>query len=191
MDQRWLDLVDTRANWPSRNPVERLPDADLLTRWLYDHGLSTELAPSASDLAMVRQVRSALRELAVGRIHGRTPHPQALDTVNAALARAAKAPRHVVVPDPIEPGHLRRRLADVDAALALIIEQAIDTLAGSDARHLRECEEASCGALFLDYTGRRRWCSTPACGIRARVRAHRARQRYDVLAGPAAEPAGE
>ncbi|HEY0869195.1 MAG TPA: ABATE domain-containing protein, partial [Acidothermaceae bacterium] len=89
MDQRWLDLVDTRANWPSRNPVERLPDADVLARWLRDHGLSAELAPTAADVAMVRQVRSSLRELAVGRIRGRTPHPQALDTVNAALARAA------------------------------------------------------------------------------------------------------
>jgi predicted RNA-binding Zn ribbon-like protein len=187
MDPRWLDLVATRANWPSRNPVERLRDADVLTIWLDDHGLSPQAPPTPADLAMVRQVRSSLHELAVGRIHGRTPHPQALDTVNAALARAAKAPRHVVVPDPIEPGHLRRRLADVDAALALIIEQAIDTLSGADAGYLRECEEASCGALFLDHTGRRRWCSTPACGIRARVRAHRARLRYDVLAGPAGE----
>lgn len=187
MDQRWLDLVGTRANWPSRSPVERLPDAGFLADWLDDHGLPTEAAPTSADLAMVRQVRSALRELAVGRVHGRTPHPQALDTVNASLARAAKAPRHVVVPDPIEPGHLRRQLADVDAALALIIEQAIDTLAGSDASHLRECEEASCGALFLDFTGRRRWCSTPACGTRARVRAHRARQRYGVPDGAAGE----
>jgi predicted RNA-binding Zn ribbon-like protein len=177
MDPRWLDLVGTRANWPARNPVERLPDPEALTGWLDAHGLSPEAPPTSADLAMVRQVRSSLHELAAGRIHGRTPHPQAFDTVNAALARAARSPRHVVVPDPIEPGQLRRRLADVDAALALIIEQAIDTLAGGDAAYLRECEEASCGALFLDHSGRRRWCSTPACGIRARVRAHRARQR--------------
>lgn len=185
MDPRWLDLVDTRANWPSKKPVERLVDAEVLARWLDDHGISPEAAPTAADLAMVRQVRSSLHELAIGRIHGQPPHPQALDIVNAALARAARAPRNIVVPDPIEPGHLRRRLADVDAALALIIEQAIDTLAGSDAKYLRECEEAGCGAIFLDYSGRRRWCSTPACGVRARVRAHRARQRYGVGAGPA------
>jgi predicted RNA-binding Zn ribbon-like protein len=185
MDPRWLDLVGTRANWPTRKPVERLPDAETLAHWLDDHGLSPEAVPTSADLAMVRQVRSSLHELAVGRIHGRTPHPQALDAVNAALARAARSPRHVIVPDPIEPGHLRRRLTDVDAALALIIEQAIDTLASADAGYLRECEEASCGALFLDQSGRRRWCSTPACGIRARVRAHRARQRYE--AGAAGE----
>jgi len=180
MDPRWLDLVGTRANWPARNPIEHLRDPAALGQWLDDNGLAPETAPTSADLAMLRQVRSALHELAVGRIHARTAHPQAFDTVNAALARAARSPRHVVVPDPIEPGQLRRRLTDVDAALALMIEQAIDTLSGGDAAYLRECEEASCGALFLDHTGRRRWCSTPACGIRARVRAHRARQRYEV-----------
>jgi predicted RNA-binding Zn ribbon-like protein len=82
-----------------------------------------------------------------------------------------------VVPDPIEPGYVRRRVPDVDAALTLIIEQAIDTMSSTDAVYLRECEEPSCRELFIDSTGRRRWCSTPACGIRARVRAHRARLR--------------
>ncbi len=139
--------------------------------------MTPETEPTAADLAAVRQIRAALRELAAARVEGRTPHPSAFDTVNAALTRAAKAPRHIVVPDPIEPGYVRRRVADVDAALTLIIEQAIDAMSGADAAYLRECEEATCRELFLDSTGRRRWCSTPACGIRARVRAYRARQR--------------
>ncbi len=174
---RWLDLVATRANWPSRSPVERLPDLDTLNSWLDQHALVPEAAPTTADLAAVRQIRAALRELAAARVEGRTPHPSAFDTVNAALTRAAKAPRHIVVPDPIEPGYVRRRVPDVDAALTLIIEQAIDAMSSTEAAYLRECEEASCRELFLDTTGRRRWCSTPACGIRARVRAHRARLR--------------
>ncbi|HEY5202040.1 MAG TPA: CGNR zinc finger domain-containing protein [Acidothermaceae bacterium] len=174
---RWLDLVATRANWPSRAPLERLPGLDALSSWLEHHALAPETEPTAADLAAVRQIRAALRELAAARVEGRTPHPSAFDTVNAALARAAKAPRHIVVPDPIEPGYVRRRIPDVDAALTLIIEQAIDAMSSTEAAYLRECEEATCRELFLDSTGRRRWCSTPACGIRARVRAHRARQR--------------
>jgi predicted RNA-binding Zn ribbon-like protein len=173
----WLDLVATRSNWPSRVPIERLPDLDALRSWLERHALAPEAEPTAPDLAAVRQIRAALRELAAARVEGRTPHPSAFDAVNAALSRAAKAPRHIVVPDPIEPGYLRRRVPDVDAALTLIIEQAVDVMSGTEAAHLRECEEASCRELFLDSTGRRRWCSTPACGIRARVRAHRARLR--------------
>jgi len=174
---RWLDLVATRANWPSRAPLERLPDLDTLSSWLELHALAPEAEPTAADLAAVRQIRAALRELAAARVEARTPHPSAFDTVNAALTRAAKAPRHIVVPDPIEPGYVRRRVPDVDAALTLIIEQAIDTMSSTDAVYLRECEEPSCRELFIDSTGRRRWCSTPACGIRARVRAHRARLR--------------
>ena len=174
---RWLDLVATRVNWPSRAPLERLPDLNALRRWLERHALVPEVEPTAADLAAVRQTREALRELAAARVEGRTPHPSAFDTVNAALARAAKAPRHIVVPDPIEPGYVRRLVPDVDAALTLIIEQAIDTVSSVEAANLRECEEASCRELFLDSTGRRRWCSRPACGVRARVRAYRARVR--------------
>jgi predicted RNA-binding Zn ribbon-like protein len=181
--------VATRANWPSRAPLERLPDLDALRNWLERHALAPEADPTAADLAAVRQIRAALRELAVARVEGRTPHPSAFDTVNAALARAAKAPRHIVVPDPIEPGLLRRQVPDVDAALTLVIEQAIDTMSSAEAAYLRECEEASCRELFLDSTGRRRWCSTPACGIRARVRAYRARLREGATDPATALPA--
>ena len=38
--ERWLDLVDTRANWPTRNPVERLPDPEALTGWLDEGRIS-------------------------------------------------------------------------------------------------------------------------------------------------------
>ena len=182
---RWLDLVATRANWSGqsgsaghgRTVTDTLRDPDALAGWLSDHGLATETIPTAGELAVVRQVRAALRELAEARVRERPSHPQALDTLNAALATAARVPRPVVVSDPIEPGHLRRRLPDVDAALLLIIEEAVDTMAGRDAVHLHECEEPGCGTLFYDPTGRRRWCSGQACGTRARVRAHRERRR--------------
>ena len=180
--ERWLDLVGTRANWttpsaPAGVSADLLRDPAALAGWLADHGLATEAIPTTGEFALVRQVRAALRELAEGRVRQRPSHPQALDTVNAALAKAARVPRPVVVPDPIEPGHLRRRLPDVDAALLLIIEEAVDTLAGRGAVHLHECEEPGCGTLFYDPTGRRRWCSGQACGTRARVRAHRERRR--------------
>ena len=179
---RWLALVGTRANWTGLSAsggsaADLLRDPVALAGWLADHGLATEALPTAGEFALVRQVRAALRELAEARVRQRPSHPQALDTVNAALAKAARVPRPVVVPDPIEPGHLRRRLPDVDAALVLIIEEAVDTMAGRGAAHLHECEEPGCGTLFYDPTGRRRWCSGQACGTRARVRAHRERRK--------------
>ncbi|MGW5195753.1 CGNR zinc finger domain-containing protein, partial [Kribbella sp. NPDC004138] len=48
-----------------------------------------------------------------------------------------------------------------------------DPGAGQDRAHVRTCP--SCGWLFLDPRGRRRWCSMATCGNRAKVRAHAAR----------------
>ena len=50
---RWLDLVATRANWPSRAPVERLPDLDTLSSWLELHALAPEAQPTAADFIVV------------------------------------------------------------------------------------------------------------------------------------------
>ncbi|WP_367187380.1 CGNR zinc finger domain-containing protein [Microbacterium sp.] len=36
------------------------------------------------------------------------------------------------------------------------------------------CDEVDCRWVFLDPSGRRRWCPAPACASRGRVRAHRA-----------------
>ena len=173
---RWLDLVGTRSETQSGAHVDKLPDVQALTEWLDLHALKTEAEPTPADLASVRHVRNALRELTVARVQGRTAHPQAIDTVNAVIARAAKTARHIVVPDPIEPGRLRRRVPDVDAALTLIVEETVDALSSERAADLRECEELGCGEIFVDAAGRRRWCSSLTCGTRARVRAHRARK---------------
>lgn len=173
---RWLELVATRSEPRSGGHVEKLPDVQALIAWLDQHALKTEVEPTTADLASVRHVRNALRELTVARVQARPPHPQAIDTVNAVIARAAKTTRHIVVPDPIEPGRLRRRVPDVDAALTLVVDETVDALSSERAADLRECEEVGCGEIFIDTTGRRRWCSSLTCGTRARVRAHRARK---------------
>jgi predicted RNA-binding Zn ribbon-like protein len=48
-------------------------------------------------------------------------------------------------------------------------------LTGPSREHVHTCP--SCGWLFLDPRGRRRWCSMATCGNRAKVRAHAARAR--------------
>ena len=173
---RWLELVGTRSETQSGAHVEKLPNVEALIEWLDEHDLKTEVEATPADLASVRHVRNALRELTVARVQGRAAHPQAIDTVNAVITRAAKTARHIVVPDPIEPGRLRRRVPDVDAALNLIVEETVDALSSERAADLRECEEPGCGEIFVDTSGRRRWCSSLTCGTRARVRAHRARK---------------
>ena len=52
-------------------------------------------------------------------------------------------------------------------------------LLGDPARvaRLRRCPGRDCGWLFLDTSGRRRWCSMGACGSREKMRRMYARRR--------------
>jgi predicted RNA-binding Zn ribbon-like protein len=62
-------------------------------------------------------------------------------------------------------------------ALARVARAAVQDLSGPTGTHLRPCGDDACSGIFVDYTGRRHWCSDERCGNRARVRAHRARAR--------------
>jgi predicted RNA-binding Zn ribbon-like protein len=42
---------------------------------------------------------------------------------------------------------------------------------------VHRCPGRNCGWLFLDTSGRRRWCSMATCGSRAKMRAMYARRR--------------
>ena len=56
---------------------------------------------------------------------------------------------------------------------------AIGLFTTADARRMRECASPECGLLFLDLSrpGRRRWCSSNACGGKARAAAYRQRRQ--------------
>jgi predicted RNA-binding Zn ribbon-like protein len=66
--------------------------------------------------------------------------------------------------------------------LAPIAESAADLLCNGDPTLVRRCADENCDLLFYDTTKnhRRRWCSMSSCGNRAKVAAHRARQRSGV-----------
>ncbi len=54
---------------------------------------------------------------------------------------------------------------------------AADLLTSVSTTAVHACPGQECGWLFLDRTGRRRWCTMAICGNRAKVRAHAARRR--------------
>ena len=163
----WLDLVATvnRAYGPA--PQERLTSADRLGAWLASRDLRPATEPADDDLARACELREALRGLALAAVRGE-PWPEGdVDVVNDVLADDR--------PVSLGTGALRPP-ATPREALARIARQAADHLAGPAASGLRTCADAECGLLFLDPGGRRRWCSAEVCGVRHRVRAHRARQ---------------
>jgi predicted RNA-binding Zn ribbon-like protein len=63
------------------------------------------------------------------------------------------------------------------AALGRLAREVLEILSGPHAGELHTCEGGDCRMVFIDPTGRRRWCSTAVCGNRERVRRFRERQR--------------
>jgi predicted RNA-binding Zn ribbon-like protein len=60
----------------------------------------------------------------------------------------------------------------VDAPLLAALWSASELLVSGDREHVRTCPGHNCGWLFLDRSGRRRWCLMATCGNRAKARRH-------------------
>ncbi len=66
---------------------------------------------------------------------------------------------------------------DLDRPADAFAWAAADLVTRPDVTRVRTCPGRGCGWVFLDTSGRRRWCSMQWCGNRAKVRAHAARSR--------------
>lgn len=167
----WLNFMATIGQAYGAHPQERLPDPRALAAWLGAVDLSPRRAPSEADLAGALALRGALRELALAHVDQRA----------APAGAAAELIRRLpsAVPD-LDAGRDAVRFsppADCAEALGRIALQAAMHLSGPERTQLRVCAEHDCRWVFADPTGRRRWCPSPACANRGRVRAHRARRK--------------
>ncbi|ROR80376.1 Conserved protein containing a Zn-ribbon-like motif, possibly RNA-binding [Plantibacter flavus] len=162
----WLNLLATQGQSFGTRPVERIGTPEAGRRWLglVGFGVGDEL--SSDDLDRLVRLREALRELAMAAVAGREPASVALAQVRGHASGSAGA----LWSGPAQAG------VTLDAALAAIAVQALVMLQGPDRELLRQCAEVDCRWVFLDTSGRRHWCPSPACASRGRVRAHRARQ---------------
>jgi predicted RNA-binding Zn ribbon-like protein len=182
-----LDFVNTRSEWTTRGPArtEWLTSYQTFLIWNSYLGLlppetlsrlaeQAEQADAGAWLETTLDFRAALYDVLTG---------QASDaTFEAAtsLIEKASARQHLV----------RNRHAvtwqlpeDSDLPLHNLAVLAGELLTSPSREHVRTCP--SCGWLFLDPRGRRRWCSMATCGNRAKVRAHAARSS-DKSATPSA-----
>ncbi len=66
---------------------------------------------------------------------------------------------------------------DLDLPADAFAWAAAQLVTRPEVARVRCCPGRGCGWVFLDTSGRRRWCSMQWCGNRAKVRAHAARQR--------------
>jgi predicted RNA-binding Zn ribbon-like protein len=163
----WLDLISTVSGRYRTTLRDDIDTTTSLRAWLRLNDLEPTGAVTAADVTATRDDREALHRLATARVRGE-PLPAAdVRRLNTRLG----------ADDGIRlTGDRRlRRPATVGQALARLAREAARDLAGHGPGVLRACGDDTCASLFLDTTGRRRWCSDLSCGNRARVRAHRAR----------------
>jgi len=182
-----LDFLNTLHPGHGRTDEQHQRDEHLAlpadaAMWFLEQGL---IHPEASirindaELARIRRVRSALREVVDAVVEERAPEPDAVHLVNAVLE--ARRPTHLELDGTaLRIGH-RHAETPVDDALALIAEAVVEELATGRPERLRVCANDRCRWAFFGPppTGRRRWCDMRSCGNQAKAARHRARMRGD------------
>jgi predicted RNA-binding Zn ribbon-like protein len=154
---------------------ERLPEPGDLARWYAEAAVTGDRVPvTGADLDRARTLREAVYRAAKALIGGQPPARGDERIINRAAAAPPPVPR-------MNRGVVTLTAAGPDpaaSALSAVARDAIALFTTEDARRLRECASPQCGLLFLDLSrpGRRRWCSSSACGGKARAAAYRQRR---------------
>jgi predicted RNA-binding Zn ribbon-like protein len=178
-----LDFVNTRSDWTTPGPArtEWLTSYEAFLIWSSYVGLlppatvfrlseqaSGRPTEAARRLTAALEFRADLYDVLTGQTTGGS-----FEAV-ARVIEKASGRRQLVQNDEGASWELPEDLAQPLDHVAL---QAGELLTGPSRAHVRICPGESCGWLFLDARGRRRWCSMATCGNRAKVRAHAARAR--------------
>ncbi|MFI6448598.1 CGNR zinc finger domain-containing protein [Kitasatospora sp. NPDC050543] len=157
--------------------VDGLQSVEQAAAWFRDHrGRFAEpiadtdlLAAGPSELAAVRALRDAIRELAAVAVRGGPPPRAAVAEVNRQVRSAARWRELSWEAGP--QSLARSAAAPVTTALAEIAEAAVDLFGGDAVGLLRACQAPGCVLYFVKDHPRREWCSA-ACGTRARAARH-------------------
>lgn len=173
----FANSTDWTAEQETVEAVDVLLEPDSLERWGERLGLGIAARPGGpEELEAARELRGALHAIFSALALGDDPDPSALAQLRSVYAEAAAAGsigRHDDGGFGLEwsPDETRRvRFAVAADAVALLTDPA--RLA-----RLHRCPGRDCGWLFLDTSGRRRWCSMATCGSREKMRRMYARKR--------------
>jgi predicted RNA-binding Zn ribbon-like protein len=193
-DAAGLDFLNSVAT-PVDEAVDWLSDGEGLLSWLDQAGfvppavldeMRAQSTPAERD-ALAEKAR-ALREWFRGFVQKRKGRPLTardlgdLAPLNELLARDD---RHGEIVAGDEDGasalalRMNRRWKSLDSLLMPVAEAMAKLVCEQDFTHVKACEGPRCTLLFADHTRghARRWCSMALCGNRAKVAAHRKRQK--------------
>ena len=167
-----VDWTEDEAEIPA---TDALLEPDSLDRWGARLGVAGRPG-GIEELELARGLREALH-----RIFSALARRQAPDTYSLARLRFAYA-------QAVSAGTLSRR---EDGSFGLgwredeprrvrfaVAADAVELLADpTRIERLHRCPGRDCGWIFLDTSGRRRWCSMETCGSREKMRRMYARKR--------------
>ncbi len=159
----WLDLLATLRGRYRDVQIDQVATPAALRAWLLANGLEPTGAVAADDVERTQSVREALHRTTVATVTGRKPARGDVRLLDDILA--ADRPLSLRT----DTGALRlRRPVNAAEALARLTRDAVQLLAGPQRENLHACGDDTCSSVFLDQTGRRRWCSDERCGNRMR-----------------------
>lgn len=166
----WLDLLATVNGRYRSVSTDAIETPAALRAWLRAYSLEPTAAVTEDDVRQFQAVREAMHHLAAASVRGEPMPSGDVRLLSHALQsdRALSLRKH-------RDGFAVGRPETAAEALGRLARQAVHDLSDSYQPHLRACGDDTCSGIFLDPTGRRRWCSDERCGNRMRVRAHRAR----------------
>jgi predicted RNA-binding Zn ribbon-like protein len=166
-----LDFANT-VDWTEHDaeiPVtDALLEPDSLDRWGVRMGIAGRPG-GPEELELARGLRIALHAIFSALAHDEDPDELSLARLQLAYAQAVAAGTLVRNEDEgfgidwsaDEPRRVRFGVAA--DAVALLADPA-------RMARLRRCPGRNCGWVFLDTSGRRRWCSMATCGSREKMR---------------------
>ncbi|MFF0747615.1 BTAD domain-containing putative transcriptional regulator [Streptomyces sp. NPDC004267] len=154
----WLRRYDTLAVWAGHHD---LADDTQVDRLLKEAAARPDEAAAALDRA--RAFRTALYACLTDPADTR-----AFRAVAAVAQDAARSAVLTLAPDGLAQWRLAPG-AGLDLPAHAVARTAADLLTTPRRLTLRACPSPDCGWLFLDESGRRRWCSLATCGGGDRV----------------------
>ncbi len=176
-----LDLANT-VDWTSGGD-ERPAHTDAvatpadLAAWGTRLGLAGrgDLAVAGPELSATWRLRRAIHRTFAAIAAGEDPLAQATEALMSQYAEAAAAGR-------LQSGAGRWQIVwagdDPRRIRFAAAVSAVELLSDAEGlSRVRVCPGNNCGWLFLDATGRRRWCSMQTCGSRAKMRRLYARRQ--------------
>lgn len=146
-----------------------------LARWGRRVGLAARGRPDADELADAHALRTDLHGLFSAIARDEAPPAGTLERLASGHAEAMAASRLEE-----HDGAWRPAWKPTDPRLvrfAVIADAAALLADAARVARVRRCPGQRCGWLFLDTSGRRRWCSMQTCGSRAKMRRLYERQR--------------